>query len=112
MKITINKSKNIILAKSLIKEGVILVATQRGLYKMYIADEVTIRDLDDNYIAETDNVEMAFRIVDLLTEQDLVRIGSALIYAFEDSEYCLASYKGNHLRSIKTVHELLKWYGE
>ena len=88
------------------------MATQRGLYKMYIADEVTIRDLDDNYIAETDNIEMAFRIVDLLTEQDLAKIGNALIYALKNNEYCLASYKGNHLRSIKTVHELLKWYGE
>ena len=88
------------------------MATQRGLYKMYIADEVTIRDLDDNYIAETDNIEMAFRIVDLLTKQDITRIGNALIYALEDNEYCLASYKGNHLRSMKTVNELLKWYGE
>ena len=79
---------------------------------MYIADEVTIRDLDDNYIAETDNIEMAFKIVDLLTEQNLTRIGNALIHAFKDSEYCLASYKGNHLKSMKTVDELLKWYGE
>ena len=84
--------------------------TTRGLYKMYIADEVTIRDLDDNYIAETDNTEMAFRIVDLLTEQDLARIGSALLYALKDNEYCLASYKGNHLRSMKTVDDLLEWY--
>lgn len=86
------------------------MATQRGLYKMYIADEVTIRDLNDNYIAETDNIEMALRIVDLLTEQDLIKIGSALIHAFKNNEYCLASYKGNHLRSIKTVDDLLKWY--
>ncbi len=77
---------------------------------MYIADEVTITDLDNNYIAETDNVETAFRIVDMLTEQDLARIGNALIYALKDNEYCLASYKGNHLRSMKTVNELLEWY--
>lgn len=65
------------------------MATQRGLYKMYIADEVTIRDLDDNYIAETDNVEMAFRIVDLLTEQDLTK-------------------RANYIKGIETIDELLK----
>ena len=67
------------------------MATQRGLYKMYIADEVTIRDLDDNYIAETDNIEMAFRIVDLLTEQDLTK-------------------KVDYLKGTETIDELLEEY--
>lgn len=65
------------------------MATQRGLYKMYIADEVTIRDLNDNYIAETDNIEMALRIVDLLTEQDLTK-------------------RANYIKGIETIDELLK----
>lgn len=37
----------------------------------------------------------------------LARIGRATEKAFERQEYCIASYKGNHLRAIKTIEELL-----
>ena len=67
------------------------MATQRGLYKMYIADEITIRDLNDNYIAETDSIEMALRIVDLLTEQNLTK-------------------KADYLKGTETIDELLEKY--
>lgn len=40
----------------------------------------------------------------------LARIGLATEKALKDQEYCIASYKGNHVSSFKTIRELLEWY--
>lgn len=40
----------------------------------------------------------------------LAKIGKATEKALENKEYCIASYKGNHVRSFKTIDELLDWY--
>ena len=39
----------------------------------------------------------------------LARIGKAIEKALKDNEYCIASYKGNHLNSFKTIEELVVW---
>jgi hypothetical protein len=41
--------------------------------------------------------------------EKLAEIGKATELALRNNEYCIASYKGNHLHSVKTVDELLQW---
>ena len=51
---------------------------------------------------------LLFRDV-LLELESLANIGKAVEKAFKNNEYCIASYKGNHLNSFKTIEELLTW---
>lgn len=37
------------------------------------------------------------------------RIAQAIEMALTNNEYCIASYKGHHLNSIKTIDKLLEW---
>ena len=54
--------------------------------------------------------EMKKEIIDGLREcEDLAEIGKAVEKAFMNNEYCIASYKGNHLNSFKTIEELVVW---
>ena len=42
----------------------------------------------------------------------MAKIGEAIKKAFRNNEYCIASYKGNHVRKFTTIDELLQWYRE
>ena len=42
----------------------------------------------------------------------LAKIGKATEKALANNEYCIASYKGNHVHAVKTVDELLEWANE
>lgn len=47
--------------------------------------------------------------IDLNNIERLAEIGRATEKAFKNHEYCIASYKGNHLRAFKTLAELVEW---
>ena len=54
---------------------------------------------------------MKEEIIDGLIEVErLAEIGMATEKALKDNEYCVASYKGNHLNSFKTIEELVAWW--
>ena len=54
--------------------------------------------------------ELKKEIIEGLTEAErLAEIGMATEKALKDNEYCVASYKGNHLNSFKTIEELVVW---
>ena len=54
---------------------------------------------------------MKEEIIDGLIEVErLAEIGMVTEKALKDNEYCVASYKGNHLNSFKTIEELVAWW--
>ena len=57
--------------------------------------------------------ELQLEIKDELGELErMAEIGRATEKALRNNEYCIASYKGNHVWKFKTIDELLQWYRE